>query len=85
MDEVRTPVGSLVDAGAEPVFAFYLANQVNEKWTIGSNSAHYTRDFAYTNLESTSYWQINFDGLKRNGAAGRGPRLTPSLKLEPVS
>merc|ERR1712135_172692 len=38
--------------------------------TIGGvNSAHYTGDFAYTNLESTSYWQVNLDGLKLNGAA----------------
>ena len=45
----------LVDAGAEPVFAFYLENQVNEELAIGGvTSAHYTGDFAYTNLESTS-------------------------------
>ena len=70
MDGVRTPVEGLVDAGAEPVFAFYLGNQVNKKLTIGDvNSAHYTGDFAYTNLESTSYWQVNLDGLKLNGAA----------------
>ena len=32
----------LVNAGAEPVFAFYLENQVDEKLTInGVNSAHY--------------------------------------------
>merc|ERR1712122_440899 len=59
-----------VDAGAEPVFAFYLGNQVDGELTIGGvNSAHYTGDFAYTNLESTSYWQVNLDGLKLNGAA----------------
>ena len=56
VDGVRTPVEGLVDAGAEPVFAFYLGNQVNEELTIGGvTSAHYTGDFAYTNLESTSY------------------------------
>merc|ERR1712211_55709 len=69
-DGVRTPVEGLVDAGAEPVFAFYLGNQVDGELTIGGvNSAHYTGDFAYTNLESTSYWQVNLDGLKLNGAA----------------
>ena len=37
----------LVDAGAEPVFAFYLEGQVNEKLTISDvNSAHYTGDIA---------------------------------------
>ena len=41
MDRVRTPVENLVDAGAEPVFAFYLGNQADEKLTIdGVNSAH---------------------------------------------
>ena len=31
MDGVRTPVKGLVNAGAEPVFAFYLENQVDKK------------------------------------------------------
>ena len=54
VDGVRTPVKGLVDAGAEPVFAFYLENQVDGKLTInGVNRAHYTENFAYTNLEST--------------------------------
>ena len=45
---------SLVDAGAEPVFAFYLEDQVDEKLTInGVNRAHYTENFAYTSLENT--------------------------------
>ena len=49
---VRTPVRGRVDVGAEPVFAFYLENQVDEKLTInGFNKAHYTEDFAYTSLE----------------------------------
>ena len=30
MDGVHTLVKSLVDAGAEPVFAFYLEGQVNK-------------------------------------------------------
>ena len=54
VDGVRTPVKGLVDAGAEPVFAFYLENQVDGKLTInGVNRAHYTENFAYTSLEST--------------------------------
>ena len=70
MDEVRTPVEGLVDAGAEPVFALYLGNQVDGELTIGSlNSAHYTGDFVYTNLESTSHRQVNLDGLKLDAAA----------------
>ena len=36
----RTPVKGLVNAGAEPVFAFYLGNQIDEKLTInGVNKA----------------------------------------------
>ena len=54
VDGVRTPVKGLVNTGAEPVFAFHLENQVDEKLTInGVNSAHYTENFAYTSLEST--------------------------------
>ena len=34
VDGNRTPVKGLVDAGAEPVFAFYLKNQVDGKLTI---------------------------------------------------
>ena len=42
----------MVNVGAEPVFAFYLENQVDEKLTIhGVNKVHYTEDFAYTSLE----------------------------------
>ena len=55
----------------EPVFALFLGNQVDGELTIGSlNSAHYTGDFLYTNLESTSYRQVNLDGLKLDAAAG---------------
>ena len=32
VDGVRTPVKGLVNAGAEPVFAFYLENQVDHQW-----------------------------------------------------
>merc|ERR1712107_153015 len=39
---------------------------VDNRWC---QQRHYTGDFAYTNLESTSYWQVNLDGLKLNGAA----------------
>ena len=46
----------LVDAGAQPVFAFSLGTQVDGETTIGGvNRAHYTGDFVSTILESTSY------------------------------
>ena len=46
MDGVRTPMRGLVDAGEEPVFAFYLDNQVDGKLTMGGvNCEHYTEDF----------------------------------------
>ena len=45
-DGVRTPETGLVNAGAEPLFAFYLVEQIYEKLTIdGVNSAHYTVNF----------------------------------------
>ena len=35
-------------------------NQVDAELTIGGvNGADYTGDFVYTNLESTSHWQIH--------------------------
>ena len=41
-----------MDVAAEPVFAFYLGHQVDDKLTIhGVNKVHYTEDFAYTSLE----------------------------------
>ena len=50
---VHTPVESLVDAGAEPAFAFYLEGQVNEKLTISDvNSAHYTGDMALASQQA---------------------------------
>ena len=42
-----------MDAGAEPVFAFYLGDQVNEKLTISDvNSAHYTGDIALASQQA---------------------------------
>ena len=56
VDGVRTSVRCLVGAGEEPVFAFYLDNQIHGKLTVfGVNSAHYTGDLVYTNVVSTSY------------------------------
>ena len=61
----RTPVVNLVDTGEEPVFAFYLDNQVDGELAFGGvNSAHCTEILVYMNLESTSYWQVNWDRLK---------------------
>ena len=46
VDGVRIPVQGLVDAGEEPVFAFYLDNQVDGEMTVGGvNSAYYTGVF----------------------------------------
>ena len=54
-----------MDTGEEPVFASYLDNQVNGELAFGGvNSAHCTEIFVYMNLESTSYWQVNWNGLK---------------------
>ena len=66
----RTPVENLVDTGEEPVFAFYLDNQVDGELAFGGvKSVHCTDIFVYMYLESTSYWQVNWDGLKLCEAA----------------
>ena len=60
---------SLVDT-SELVFAFYLDNQVDGELAFGGvNSAHCTEILVYMNLESTSYWQVNWGGLKLCKAA----------------
>ena len=72
VEGVRAPVESLVDTGEESVFAVYPDNQVNGEVTIGGvNSVHHTGFFVYTNLESTSYRQVNFDGFELNEATCR--------------
>ena len=69
VEGVRTPVESLVDTGEESVFAVYQDNQVDGEVTIsGVNNVHHTGFFVYTNLESTSCRQVNFDGLELNEA-----------------
>ena len=73
---LRTPVQKLMDTGEEPVFAFYLDNQVDESWHL------VTEILVYMDLESTSYWQVNWDGLVRQLWR---PRLVLSLYLVPVS
>ena len=55
LEGVHNPVEGLMKAGVEPVFPFSLDNQVDEELKIGSvNKEHYTRDFACTDLASTS-------------------------------
>ena len=52
------------------LYAFHLDDQVNGKLTIvGVNSAHYTGDFVYTNLEIISCWHVELDGLTLNDTA----------------
>ena len=67
---LRTPVKNLVATGEEPVFAFYFDNQVDGELAFGGvNSAHCTEILVYMNLESTSYWQVTWGGLKLCKAA----------------
>ena len=62
---LRTPVQNLAVTGEKPVFAFYLANQVDGELAFGGvNSAHRTEILVYMNFESASYWQVNWDDLK---------------------
>ena len=41
-----------------------LPEQSSRRRVGGVNSAHCTEILVYINLESTSYWQLNWDGLK---------------------
>ena len=66
--------------GEELVFAFYFDNQVDGEMTVGGvNSSYSTGVFVYSNLESTSYWQVD-RGMKLNGAA-----VEARLTLESIS
>ena len=62
-----------------------LGNQVDGELTTGSiNIAYYTGNFVYTILESTSYRQVNLDGLNSMLQLW-GPRFTSLMILEPFS
>jgi hypothetical protein len=70
VDGVETPVQALIKSGelAEPVFAFFLGNNVAGELVIGGvDASHYTGDFTYVPLQSESYWQISLDGLSLGG------------------
>lgn len=72
VDGVQTPVQALVASGElpEPVFAFYLGNNVDGELTIGGvDKAHYTGDFTYVPLSSEDYWSVKLDGLTLDGKA----------------
>jgi len=72
VDGVQTPVQALVASGelAEPVFAFYLGDNVAGELTLGGvDKSHYSGDFFYVPLQDESYWQVALDGLKLNGAS----------------
>ena len=67
----------LVDAGAEPVFAFCFGNQVGEELTTGGvNTAHNTGGSVYTNSVSGIHWKAHLDGQY---GSGRGVLSLPSL------
>lgn len=72
VDGVQTPVQALVASGElpEPVFAFYMGNNVDGELTIGGvDKAHYTGDFTYVPLSSEDYWSVKLDGLTLEGQA----------------
>ena len=53
-----------------PYLPSTFGTQVGDELTTGGvNTTHYTGGFVYMNLESTSNWQVNLDGLKLDGAA----------------
>merc|ERR1711988_1886350 len=72
VDHLQTPVQALVASGQlpEPVFAFYLGNNVAGELTLGGvDDAHYTGDFTYVPLSSEDYWSVALDGITLEGKA----------------
>merc|ERR1711957_740083 len=60
----------------EPVFAFYMGNNVDGELVVGGvDKAHYSGDFSYVPLQSKSYWQIALDVLKLAEALSLGSIL----------
>merc|ERR1719326_265563 len=72
VDGVLTPVHNLINSGelSEPVFAFYLGDSAPGTLIMGgTDSSHYTGDFAYVPLKSEDYWRIELDELKVGGTS----------------
>merc|ERR1719454_986685 len=72
VDGVLTPVHNLINSGelSEPVFAFYLGDSAPGTLIMGgTDSSHYTGDFAYVPLKSEDYWRIELDDLKVGGTS----------------
>merc|ERR1712159_74410 len=72
VDGVMTPVHNLINSGelSEPVFAFYLGDSAPGTLIMGgTDSSHYTGDFAYVPLKSEDYWRIELDDLKVGGTS----------------
>jgi len=77
VDGVQTPLQALIASGelAEPIFAFFMGNNADGELTLGGvNTNHYSGDFTYVPLCSTTYWQVAMDGLKLdNNTIGTTP------------
>ena len=79
VDGVETPLRALINSGLlkEPVFAFYRGQQSGDKGELvvgGVNSAHYSGDFKYVDVQMTvpgkmGYWEIALDDIKVGGAS----------------
>merc|ERR1711871_1263378 len=72
VDGILTPVHNLINSGelSEPVFAFYLGDSAPGTLIMGgTDSSHYTGDFAYVPLKSEDYWRIELDDLKVGGTS----------------
>jgi len=72
VDHVPTPVDALVASGqlAENSFSFYLGNNADGELLLGgTNKAHYTGDLVTIPLSSETYWEIELDDIKYDGAS----------------
>ena len=66
VDGVPTPLEAMISANLleENVFAFYLGEGPGELVFGGVDPDHYTGDFTYVPLSSTTYWQIELEDFK---------------------
>ena len=66
VDHLKTPFHHLIQSGQlqEPVFAFYLGNQMPGELILGgTDPKHFHAPIHYIPLSSATYWEIQMDQL----------------------
>lgn len=66
VDHLKTPFHNMISQGIldEPVFAFYLGNNMPGELTFGGvDKKHFTGELDYVDVSSATYWEIEMDQL----------------------